>query len=355
MAAIQRKIIPVILSGGTGTRLWPLSRARRPKQMLELTGDETMLKATAMRVADPRMYAAPLVVAGTAQAEAIEAELGEAIGALILEPAPRNTAPAIALAALAADRGDVLLVLPSDHLIRDVAGFQAAVAKGLPFAEDGWIVTFGMKPDRAETGYGYIERGEALADGVYAGVRFVEKPDAAAAERYVAGRRHDWNGGIFLLKAGVLLDALAAHAPDMFEAAGAAMRGQRRERRRVHPDGAAFRASPAQSIDYAVMEKAERIAVVPASLGWSDVGSWAALYDAAEKDEAGNAAGGDMLAIDSAGCLIRSEGPLVAAIGVEDLVIVATADAVLVVPRGDSQRVKEAVEALKAQGRDALL
>ena len=346
-----KPITPVILSGGAGTRLWPLSRKDRPKQLHALGGAETMLKMTVRRVEDPALFRPALVVAGLAQAEAIEAELeGSAASRLILEPAPRNTAPAIALAALHSARDDVLLVLPSDHLIEDGAGFRAAVAKALPFARDGWILTFGMKPQRAETGYGYIRRGAALADGVHAAEAFVEKPDAATAERYVADGGYDWNGGIFLFRAGVLLDALAAHAPDILAAAEAAMRGQRTEGRRVHPDAAAFRASPSQSIDYAVMEKADRVAVVPVSLGWSDVGSWAALYDVAGKDASGNALAGEVLAIDSAGCLIRSDGPLVAAIGVEDLVIVATADAVVVVPRGDSQRVKEAVDALKAKG-----
>ncbi|HYN46155.1 MAG TPA: sugar phosphate nucleotidyltransferase, partial [Allosphingosinicella sp.] len=319
----NRPIIPVILSGGAGTRLWPLSRRARPKQMLDLTGGGSMLALTAKRVADAALFAAPIVVAGADQAEAIEAEMPD-IGALILEPAPRNTAPAIALAALACDRSDVLLVLPSDHLIADDEGFAEGVRRGLPFAQDGWIVTFGMKAEKPETGYGYIERGEALADGVFAAARFVEKPDAAAAQAYVAGGRHDWNAGIFLMRAGTYIEALETHAPQIFAAVTTG----------------AFAASPAQSIDYAVMEKAGKVAVVPARIGWSDIGSWEAVLDVSDKDGDGNFVAGPGLAIDARGCLIRSEGPLIAAIGVEDLIIVATQDAVLVVPKRQSQKVR---------------
>ena len=348
------RVTPVILSGGAGTRLWPLSRRARPKQMLDLTGGGSMLALTAARVADAALFEAPIVVAGADQAEAIEAAL-PGLGALILEPAPRNTAPAIALAALAAAPADVLLVLPSDHLVRDGAGFAAAVRRALPFARDGWIVTFGMKAERPETGYGYIERGEALAEGVFRAARFVEKPAAATAAAWAAGGAHDWNGGIFLMQAATYLDALAVHAPELAEAAAAAMAGAGRKGGRILPDRAAFCASPAQSIDYAVMEKAERVAVVPAAIGWSDIGSFGALHIVSEQDEDGNVVVGPGLAIDARGCLIRSEGPLVAAIGVEDLIIVATADAVLVVPKGESQRVREAVAALTAEGRDDLL
>lgn len=341
------RITPVILCGGAGTRLWPLSRAARPKQMLDLTGEGTMLALTAARVADGDVFAAPIVVAAADQADAIEAQVPQA-GVLILEPAPRNTAPAIALAAIAAGPEAILLVLPSDHLIADAAAFRAAVGKALPFARGGWIVTFGMRPDRAETGYGYIERGGALGDGVHAAARFVEKPDAATAAAYVEGGKHDWNGGIFLVRARTYLNALGAHAPGIGDAAAAAMDGATRAGKAVHPSAAAFRASPAQSIDYAVMEKADKVAVVPVAMGWSDLGSWESLYDAAAKDAGGNAVAGEVVAIDARNCLVRSEGPAVVAIGVEDLVIVATADAVLVVPRAQSQRVREAVERLNA-------
>ncbi|HEV2818380.1 MAG TPA: mannose-1-phosphate guanylyltransferase/mannose-6-phosphate isomerase [Allosphingosinicella sp.] len=347
-------IIPVILSGGSGTRLWPLSRGARPKQMLDLLGAGSMLGVTAARVAEEGLFSAPLLVAAAGHADAIEAAL-PGIGGLILEPEAKNTAPAIALAALAADPDDILLVLPSDHLIADAAGFREAVRRALPFAERDWLVTFGMKAERGETGYGYIERGPALGEGVHRAVRFVEKPDAATAGRYAAGGRHDWNGGIFLMRAGAYLAALAEHAPEIAAAAQAAMAGARRDGRRIHPDAAAFAAAPSLSIDYAVMENAEKVAVVPVAIGWSDVGSWESLHQVSACDEAGNALAGDVLALDARNCLIRSEGPLVAAIGVEDLVVIATADAVLIVPRAQSQRVKEAVEALRDEGRDQWL
>jgi mannose-1-phosphate guanylyltransferase/mannose-1-phosphate guanylyltransferase/mannose-6-phosphate isomerase len=340
-------VTPVILCGGAGTRLWPLSVPERPKQLLKLTGDQTMLQMTAARTSAP-----PIVVAAEANADEVERQLGEigaAPAALILEPEGRNTAPAIALAALLAPADTPLLVMPSDHRIRDVAAFARAVEAALPVAEEGWLVTFGIEPERPETGYGYIERGEAIGEGVHRVVRFREKPDAATAAGFVADGRHLWNGGIFLFRRDAFLSALEAHSPDVLKAAQAAADGRLEHGRRIHPDAAAFAASPSISIDYAVMEKAARIAVAPVTMGWSDVGSWDAIYDEAERDGGGNALTGDVLAIDSSNCLIRSDGPTVAAIGVSDLVIVASKDAVLILPRGDTQRVREAVEALKAR------
>lgn len=350
----KRRITPVILSGGAGTRLWPMSRIARPKQLLALTGAETMLQMTAMRTRDAALFGHPIVVANALHADEIEAQLG-AVGLapiLILEPSARNTAPAIALAALHADADDLLLIVPSDHLIADTGAFHAAVEKALPFAVEDWLVTFGMHAERPETGYGYIQRGEALAPGVDRARRFVEKPDLATAQSYCADGGYSWNGGIFLFRAGACLAALEAFAPDILGAARAAMDGAAQAGSRVHPDAARFRASPAQSIDYAVMEKADRVAVVPVAMGWSDVGSWDALYEVADKDADGNAVAGEALAIRSADCLIRSDGPLIAAIGVKDLVIIATGKAVLVVPRGESQSVREAVDALKAKEDD---
>jgi len=299
---------------------------------------------------------APWLVAGTVQAPALEAQLGAAtLGLQILEPVARNTAPAIALAALRAAPDDLLLVLPSDHLIRDVPSFRAAVARGMAAARDGWIVTFGMTPDRPETGFGYIERGAEIGDGVFEGARFVEKPDAASAESYVASGRFDWNGGIFLFRAGAMVDALRDHAPDVLAAAEGALADSEEIEGALRPSGAAFASAPAIPIDYAVMEKADRVAVVPMDAGWSDIGSWDALHQVSAADEAGNVVQGQGLAVDSRNCLIRSDGAEVTAVGVDDLIIVATRDSVLVMRRGESQRVKEAVEALKAQGRDELL
>ncbi|WP_166040619.1 mannose-1-phosphate guanylyltransferase/mannose-6-phosphate isomerase [Sphingosinicella sp. YJ22] len=355
-ASDDSRIIPVILCGGAGTRLWPLSRLARPKQLLALTGEATLLQLAAERVREPAQFAAPWLIASTVQAAAIDAQLGAAtLGLLILEPVARNTAPAIALAALKAAPDDLLLVLPSDHLIRDVGAFRAAVARGMAAARDGWIVTFGMTPDRPETGFGYIERAAQIGDGVFEAARFVEKPDLAMAEQYVASGAFDWNGGIFLFRAGAMIAALRAHAPEVLAAAEAALAGAEAEDGALRPDGTAFASAPAISIDYAVMEKAGRVAVVPMDAGWSDIGSWDALHQVSDRDEAGNALQGQALAVDSRNCLIRSEGLSVTAVGVDDLIIVATRDSVLVMRRGDSQRVREAVEALKAQGRDELL
>ena len=352
-----RKITPVILSGGSGTRLWPLSRAGKPKQLLSLTHDETMLQMTARRAGDSDHFAAPIVVANARHAGIIAEQLA-AVGAgeatVILEPAARNTAPAIALAALHAAPDALLLVMPSDHVIADVDAFRAAIAAAAPVVEDGWLATFGITPDAPEVGYGYIRAGEEIAPGVNRVDRFVEKPDRATAEAYLAEGCYAWNGGIFLFRADAYLAALAAHAPDILASARAAMAGARAEGRNVHPDAAAFAASPDDSVDYAVMERAERVAVAPVEMGWSDVGSWDALHAIAGKDAAGNVHQGEVIALDTQGCLIRSDGPVVAAVGVSDLIVIATKDAVLILPRGSSQDVKRAIAALKQQGHVTL-
>ncbi len=320
-------IRPVILSGGAGTRLWPLSRAGRPKQFLALAGEESLLKATARRSAP---WGAPIVVAAREQALAVRGEVPDA--RLVLEPCARGTAAAVALAALAANEGDLLLVMPSDHHIEDEEAFRAAVATARPLAADGWLVTFGIMPDRAETGYGYIKRGEELAPGAFRAARFAEKPDRATARSWVAEGGWDWNAGIFLFAREALLDALGRHAPAVLSA--------------VEGD---FESAPSASIDTAVMEKADKVAVVPATMGWTDIGSWEALHALGPVDGDGNLLTGDVVAPDSRNCLVRSDGPVVVALGVEDLVIVATERAVLVVPKGETQRVREAIEALDAR------
>lgn len=353
----HRRITPVILSGGSGTRLWPLSRTERPKQLLSLTHEQTMLQLTALRVADTARFEAPLVVANAAHAEMIEEQIaatGVSSPTLILEPAGRNTAPAIALAALAVDPDALLLVMPSDHVIARVDNFLAAIEAARPLVEQGWLVTFGITASAPETGYGYICRGEELAPGVHRVERFVEKPDRATAEAYLASGRYSWNGGIFLFRARDYLTALEAHAPAIAAAVRDAMADARHDNSRIHPSAEAFTASPSDSIDYAVMERAESVAVVPVEMGWSDVGSWDALHELGPTDEAGNLHHGEVLSIDATGCLIRTTGPLVAAVGVKDLIVVATGDAVLILPRGSSQEVKRAVEALKEQGHVVL-
>jgi mannose-1-phosphate guanylyltransferase/mannose-1-phosphate guanylyltransferase/mannose-6-phosphate isomerase len=324
------RIIPVILSGGAGTRLWPLSRLGRPKQLLALAGDESLLRQTAGRA---KGWGEPIVVTGASEAEAVAAELPGA--KLLVEPAARNTAPAIALAAMAAEPDSLLLVMPSDHHIADEEAFRAAVERGREAAGEGWLVTFGVEPDRPETGFGYIKAGEALGGGAYVADRFAEKPDLATAEAFLAEGGWAWNAGIFLMRAGSFLAALREHAP---ETAAAVESGR-------------FAEAPAVSIDKAVMEKAGRVAVVPARMGWSDIGSWEALHALGPHDSDLNVLTGDVAAPGSRGCLVRSDGPTVVALGVEDLVVVATERAVLVVRRSDSQRVKEAIDALAARGR----
>ncbi|WP_274378976.1 mannose-1-phosphate guanylyltransferase/mannose-6-phosphate isomerase [Sphingomonas cavernae] len=347
--------MPVILSGGAGTRLWPMSRPENPKQLLALTAEETMLQLTVQRTRDSRLFEAPLIVANLAHADAIEAQLSK-IGivpeSLILEPLGRNTAPAIALAALASnDRSAPLLVMPSDHVIADVGAFHAAIDTALPLVNDGWLVTFGIAPDKPETGYGYIRIGDAIAAGVHRVERFVEKPDRRSAELMLAEGGHAWNGGIFLFRADTYLAALAEHAPDMLAAAQRAMAEGERTARRIQPHAGHFAESPSDSIDYAVMEKAERVAVVPVAMGWSDLGSWDALHAISTCDGEGNVCEGNAIVIDSHNCLIRSDGPRVAIVGVDDLIVVASGNDILILPRGRSQDVKKVTQELEERAK----
>ena len=342
-------IVPVILSGGSGTRLWPMSRPERPKQFLALTAAETMLQLTAAR-AHGDAFAAPIVVANAAHADQVETQLAEITAspqAIILEPAGRNTAPAIALAALEADGKAPLLVMPSDHVIADPDAFHAAIHAALPLVEDGWLVTFGITPDAPETGYGYIKVGDEVAAGVHRVARFVEKPRRDVAEAMIASGDHAWNGGIFLFCADAYLKALEQFRPDILAAAKASLKGAQRDGVRVHPDKAAFEASPSDSIDYAVMEKADRVAVVPVAMGWSDVGSWDALHAIADNDEHGNVVNGEAIVLDSRNCLVRSDGARIAMVGVEDLIVVASGNDILILPRGRSQDVKLLQEEMK--------
>ena len=343
----------VLLSGGSGTRLWPLSREAYPKQFLPLAGEQTMLQETWRRVA-PLAGAAPIVVANE-EHRFLAAEQLRLVGvenaAIVLEPAGRNTAPAIAAAALQALAGGgdpLLLVLPSDHVVRDAGAFQAAVSEAMPAAEDGALVTFGIVADAPETGFGYIQAG--AGEGVRPVLRFVEKPDADTARGYLDSGDYYWNSGMFLFRASRYLEELEKFQPEIVAAVRKAFDAAARDGDFVRLDGDAFAASPSDSIDYAVMEKTDRAMVLPVDIGWNDVGSWSALWDVSEQDEDGNARHGEVIAIDSHGNYAYSRR-LVALVGVDGLVVVETDDALLVARKDRVQQVKDVVARLKADQR----
>ena len=351
------KIYPVILSGGSGTRLWPLSRAALPKQLLPLLSDRTMLQETVLRVAGWADVMAPLIVCGNDHRFLVAEQLRD-IGVqplgILLEPAARNTAPAVAAAAnylLAIDPDALMLVLAADHVVNDVAAFQAATVLAAAQASSGALVTYGIVPTAPETGYGYIQRGAAKGDGTFGVDRFVEKPDAATAQRFVADGSYYWNSGMFLFQAQTYLTELREYAPAIASAAEAAVRVGYRDLDFCRLDEKEFAASPSDSIDYAVMEHTRSAAVVPAAIGWSDVGSWSSLADVLPADADGNVTRGDVYLDGASNTMVRAETRIVAAIGVKDLVVVETADAVLVVHKDQVQRVKQVVDHLKGKGR----
>lgn len=352
-------VIPVILSGGTGTRLWPASRESLPKQLLPLISDRTMLVETALRAPAEAGFAPPIVVCNEAHRFLVGEQLREAgiTGArIVLEPEGRNSAPAIAAAALLVAETEpdaTLWMMAADAVIADIPALHAAVDAAATAARAGHVVTFGMTPTAAETGYGYIETGDPLPGlpGVLAVRRFTEKPDAATAAAFVAGGRHLWNSGMFVFTAATLIAELERHAPSVLEAVRKAVAARTTDLDFIRLDRAAFAACPSISLDYAVAEKTSRAAVVPASLGWSDVGSWAALWELAAKDASGNVAIGNVLVEDCRNAYVRSDGPLVAVLGLEDAVVVATEDAVLAMPRSRAQDVKRVVDRLKAAKR----
>ncbi len=351
-------IVPVILSGGTGTRLWPASRESYPKQLLPLVSSRPMIVETALRVPNEARFAPTMVVCNEAHRFIIAEQLrGVGLGncRIVLEPVGRNSAPAIAAAALIVaetEPASVLWVMAADAVIRDEAALRRAVAIAAEAATAGHLVTFGIEPTAPETGYGYIEKGAPLdsVDGAFAVARFVEKPDAETARRYLCGGRHLWNSGMFVATAATLLEELDRHAPDVLAAVREAVAERRADLDFVRL-GPSFARSPAISLDYAVAERTDRAAVVPCALGWSDVGSWAALWELGDKDMAGNVAVGDVLIEDSRDCYVRSNGPLVAALGLTDTIVIADDDAVLVMPRARAQDVKRIVDRLKAAKR----
>jgi mannose-1-phosphate guanylyltransferase/mannose-6-phosphate isomerase len=347
-------LTPVILSGGSGTRLWPLSRELYPKQLLPLVGERTMLQETVLRL-EGLEAAPPIVVCNEAHRFLVAEQLRQLAitpQAILLEPVGRNTAPAIALAALQARPDALLLVLPADHVIRDVTAFQAAVTAAVPAAKAGKLVTFGVVPTMPETGYGYIRACPDNGEGAVRAIdRFIEKPDLATATRFLSEGGYFWNSGMFLFRADRCLVELERHAPDIAAAARAAMSAARPDLDFVRVDRAAFDACRSDSIDYAVMERTQDAVVVPLDAGWNDVGSWSALHAAQACDKDGNVARGDVIAEDSSGCYFYAESRLVSAVGLKDHVVVETKDAVLVAPKDRVQDVRKLVERLKASGR----
>lgn len=350
-------LLPVILSGGSGTRLWPLSRRGHPKQFLALTSEYTLFQETLKRLAGLESELAPIVVCNHEHRFLI-AEQAQAIGCsprhILLEPAAKNTAPAIALAALKAmESGEdpLLLVLPSDHFFTAPAAFHAAVQEAVRVAEAGHLVTFGIVPDRPETGYGYIKAGPPLPEGGLQVLRFVEKPDQATAQAYLESGDYTWNSGMFLFRASRYLEELARYQPIMVEACRQALALAREDLDFCRVDAASFAAAPANSVDYAVLEKTERAAVIPLDAGWSDVGTWPAVWQANPRDERGNSSHGDVLLEDARNNYVYAQHRLVCLLGVEGLTVIETPDVTLITPHDRAQEIKNLVEYLKTHQR----
>lgn len=355
----SRKIIPVLMSGGSGSRLWPMSRELYPKQLLSLCSERSMLQDTALRVADEDRFAPPLVICNQEHRFIIAEQLrqiGRAPGAIILEPMGRNTAAACAVAALKVAESDpeaLILILPADHMILNVPAFLNAVEKAAAAAEAGCLVTFGIQPAGPETGYGYIRRGAPLEHpaGAYRVAEFVEKPNHELARQYVEGGEHFWNSGMFLFPVAKLLSEMERHEPAVLDASRRALAAGAVDLDFLRLDAAAFAEAPSTSIDYAVMERTGDAVVVPADLGWTDVGAWSALWEVGAKDASGNVAIGDVVMHEAGNCYVRSEQHLTAVVGLDDVVVVVTDDAVLVADRNKVQNVKAVVERLKKDGR----
>jgi mannose-1-phosphate guanylyltransferase/mannose-1-phosphate guanylyltransferase/mannose-6-phosphate isomerase len=350
--ATRPKIFPVLLSGGAGTRLWPLSREATPKQLIRLVGGETLFQQAALRVAAAAFE--PLTVIGGAPHRFLLAEQLREVGAagarIVIEPVGRNTAAAAAIAALVVverEADALVLLAPADHIIDDDEAFRATVQRAMPAARDGRLVLFGIAPDAPATGYGYIRVGGSRADGVRDVAAFVEKPDRATAEAYLRSGDHLWNSGIVLARASVLLEELEAHEPGLVASARAALAGAETDADFTRLDAAAYECCRAIPFDRAVLERSGNVAVVPAAFGWRDVGSWASLWQAAERDADENVVVGNVVAEATKGSYLRSEGPLLATLGVENLVVVATPDAILVAARDRDQDIGAIVERLR--------
>ena len=351
-------IYPVVLCGGSGTRLWPMSRRSLPKQFLPLLSDRSMLQETVLRLVSIPDVAGPVIISNNEHRFLVAEQLrdvGVISGAQILEPIGRNTAPAIAVAALqlaSLDSDAVMLVLPADHLIQDVKNFASAVQRAAALAAKDWLVTFGIKPDHAATGYGYIERGEIIQDDVFAVARFVEKPDEKTARGFLTNGSFFWNSGMFVFTAKKYLQELERFRPDILQGAREAWEKSTKDLDFIRLDAATFATCPAESIDYALMEKTDRAAMIPVDIGWSDVGSWSTLWEIGEKDAAKNVIRGDVHAIEVANCYIRAESRMVCVIGLKNVLVVETDDAVLIADTAHAQQVKDVVSHLDKSKRE---
>jgi len=349
------QITPVILSGGSGTRLWPLSTPEKPKQFLNLFGPLSMFQLTLQRCADETIYRNPIIVGSSRHIDIMQEqmqEVGATPGPIILEPCARNTAPAIALAALAAENpSDLMLIMPSDHMIKNITAFQKAVLASVPVAQSGWLLTFGIEPSGPATGYGYIQQGDTIVGSTrsFSAERFVEKPNQENAKKMLTDGGYHWNAGIFLFRADSYLAAMEKYAPEMLAACRSAMDSKRTENGLHYPDADAFASAPSDSIDYAIMETAEKVAVTPVSPGWSDVGSWDSLFEICDKDDQSNAIFGMASTIGSNNNLIHSQKLEIAVLGVENLIIVTHENKVMVLPRGQSQDVKKLAQKFEAE------
>lgn len=349
------KIIPVILSGGSGTRMWPLSRSAYPKQFLPLVTEHSLLQDTLERLQLHDRSGDPIVVCNQEHrfmvAEQLQA-IGVTANTILLEPFGRNTAPAVAMAALSAnDAEDILLVLPADHDIKNHDALSASISHAAEQAERGALVTFGIVPSAPETGYGYIEKGEKLDDSAFKVASFKEKPDAETAQAYIASGNYFWNSGMFAFKAGQFLAELEQHRPDILSACELAMKSSTRDLDFTRIQAETFEQCPSDSIDYAVMEKTHQAVMIPLDAGWNDVGSWSSLWEVSEKDQMNNHLHGDVIAVDTKNCLLHSEGRLVATVGLEDVIVVETDDAILVADKEKVQDVKKVAEHLKQNDR----
>lgn len=335
----MNRLHPVILCGGSGTRLWPRSRADKPKPFLPLVSDRTLFQETLARCGNRALFETATVVAGEKHLAHVEdqAAAGD-VAEIIVEPTGRNTAPAIALAANRLSADTLMLVCPSDHHIAKPAAFAEAARHASDLAADNWLVSLTIEPTRPETGFGYVRRGEPVGEG-FRVKRFVEKPDLATAERFLAQGGYSWNGGIFVFRAGTFLDQLERHRPDIASQAAQAAASGRCDGRRFHPDAALFASVPAESVDYAVMEKTDRAAMVPAEMGWSDIGNWQSLRDVRTGDAAGNRVRGAAELVDCRDVMVDSDGPRVSVIGLHDVVVVVDGDEVLVTSAQGAQKV----------------